>query len=120
VYGQRRVPGLRRAEVSTLAGVSIEYYTRLERGNLKGVSDSVLDALARALRLDDTERMYLHDLARAAGPAPESRQRNTRPTVPVRLSQPRVVVYSAPAGSPSEDSLKLLASWSATSHPSAR
>jgi transcriptional regulator with XRE-family HTH domain len=61
-YGQRRVPGLRRGEVATLAGVSVEYHTRLERGNLRGVSDSVLDALAQALRLGDTERMYLYDL----------------------------------------------------------
>lgn len=90
-YGQRRVPGLRRGEVAALAGVSIEYYTRLERGNLRGVSDSVLDALARALRLDDTERMYLYDLARAAGPAPEARarQRAVRPTV--RPSVARIV-----------------------------
>ena len=48
-YGSRRVPGLRRNEVAQLAGVSIEYYSRLERGNLTGVSDSVLDAIARAL-----------------------------------------------------------------------
>jgi hypothetical protein len=81
-YGQRRVPGLRRAEVATLAGVSVEYYTRLERGNLRGVSDSVLD---------DTERMYLYDLARAAGPAPAARvrQRQVRPTV--RPSVARIV-----------------------------
>ncbi|MFJ6544693.1 helix-turn-helix domain-containing protein [Streptomyces sp. NPDC091385] len=91
VYGQRRVPGLRRGEVATLAGVSVEYYTRLERGNLQGVSDSVLDALARALRLDATERMYLYDLARAAGPAPaaRTRQRQGRPTV--RPSVARIV-----------------------------
>lgn len=69
VYGPRRVPGLRRGEVAALAGVSVEYYTRLERGNLKGASDRVLDALARALRLDPAERTYLYDLARAAGPA---------------------------------------------------
>ncbi|MEV6158114.1 helix-turn-helix transcriptional regulator [Nonomuraea sp. NPDC052129] len=83
VYGQRRVPGLRRGEVAMLAGVSVEYYTRLERGNLRGASDSVLGALARALRLDDTERMHLYDLARAAGPAPQgqARQRATRPVV---------------------------------------
>lgn len=62
----RRVPGLRRSEVAALAGVSIEYYTRLERGNLAGASPSVLDGLARALRLDDAERMYLFDLAHAA------------------------------------------------------
>ncbi|GAA2713432.1 helix-turn-helix transcriptional regulator [Actinoplanes palleronii] len=62
-YGSRRVAGLRRGEVAVLAGVSVEYYTRLERGNLSGVSDSVLDALARALRLDDLERRHLYDLA---------------------------------------------------------
>ncbi|MDX3077662.1 helix-turn-helix transcriptional regulator [Streptomyces sp. MI02-7b] len=91
VYGQRRVPGLRRGEVAALAGVSVEYYTRLERGNLKGVSDSVLDALAQALRLDDTERMYLHDLARAAGPAARARspRREARPAV--RASVARIV-----------------------------
>ncbi|MFE9250039.1 helix-turn-helix transcriptional regulator [Streptomyces sp. NPDC007088] len=88
-YGQRRVPGLRRGEVATLAGVSVEYYTRLERGNLKGVSDSVLDALARALRLDATERVYLYDLARAAGPGARARQREVRPAV--RPSVARIV-----------------------------
>ncbi|MGK5677883.1 helix-turn-helix transcriptional regulator [Actinoplanes sp. URMC 104] len=69
-YGSRRVAGLRRGEVAALAGVSVEYYTRLERGNLAGASDGVLDALARALRLDETETEHLHRLARAAGPAP--------------------------------------------------
>src|SRR5437763_4894608 len=68
-YGQRRVPGLRREEVASLAGVSVEYYKRLERGNATGASDSVLEALADALRLDDAERAHLFDLARAAGPA---------------------------------------------------
>jgi transcriptional regulator with XRE-family HTH domain len=63
----RRVPGLRREEVALLAGVSVEYYARLERGNLSGVSESVLEALARALRLDQAEREHLFDLARAAG-----------------------------------------------------
>jgi transcriptional regulator with XRE-family HTH domain len=66
--GSRRVPGLRREEVALLAGVSVDYYTRLERGNLSGVSESVLEALARALQLDDAERAHLFDLARAAGP----------------------------------------------------
>jgi transcriptional regulator with XRE-family HTH domain len=74
-YGQRRVPGLRREEVASLAGVSVEYYKRLERGNLSGVSDMVLEALARALRLDDAERAHLFDLARAAGPALPARRR---------------------------------------------
>ncbi|GAA2036739.1 helix-turn-helix transcriptional regulator [Agromyces tropicus] len=64
--GHRRVPGLRRTEVAMLAGVSIEYYSKLERGNLAGASDSVLDAVARALRLDAAERDHLYDLARAA------------------------------------------------------
>ncbi|MFH9085605.1 helix-turn-helix transcriptional regulator [Streptomyces sp. NPDC017673] len=70
VYGHRRVPGLRRGEVAMLAGMSVEYYTRLERGDLGGASDSVLDALAQALRLDDTERDHLYALARAASATP--------------------------------------------------
>src|SRR2546421_2887931 len=64
--GPRRVPGLRREEVAMLAGVSVDYYTRLERGNTSGVSDTVLEALARALQLDEAERAHLFDLARAA------------------------------------------------------
>jgi transcriptional regulator with XRE-family HTH domain len=84
-YGIRRVPGLRREEVASLAGVSVEYYKRLERGNLTGVSDLVLEALARALRLDDAEREHLIDLARAAGPIAPRRPRSThraiRPTI---------------------------------------
>ena len=65
---RRRVPGLRREEVAVLAGVSVPYYTRLERGDMSGVSESVLEALARALQLDDAERAHLFDLARAAQP----------------------------------------------------
>src|SRR3954471_1116255 len=60
----RRVPGLRREEVAQLAGVSTDYYTQLERGDLEGASDSVLNAIARALYLDDAERLHLYDLAR--------------------------------------------------------
>jgi transcriptional regulator with XRE-family HTH domain len=60
----RRVPGLRREEVADLAGVSPDYYIQLERGGLEAASDSVLDALARALQLDDAERVHLFDLAR--------------------------------------------------------
>jgi len=67
---RRRVAGLRREEVAVLAGVSVPYYTRLERGDMNGVSESVLGALARALQLDDAERAHLLDLARAAHPAP--------------------------------------------------
>lgn len=74
-YGPRRVAGLRREEVAVLAGVSVPYYTRLERGDLRGVSESVLEALARALQLDDAERAHLFDLARAAGPMAKRRRR---------------------------------------------
>ncbi|MGW5100740.1 helix-turn-helix transcriptional regulator [Streptomyces sp. NPDC004100] len=63
---RRRVPGLRRSEVAALADMSVEYYAKLERGNLAGVSPSVLEAVARALRLDDAERAYLLHLAQAA------------------------------------------------------
>jgi len=70
--GNRRVAGLRRTEVATLAGVSVEYYAKLERGAIAGASSSVLDAVARALQLDDTERAHLFDLARAADGIPLS------------------------------------------------
>jgi transcriptional regulator with XRE-family HTH domain len=83
-YGPRRVPGLRREEVATLAGVSVDYYNRMERGNLSGASESVLDALARALRLDEAERAHLFDLARASRPSARARRstkQNVRPSV---------------------------------------
>ncbi|MFF5290322.1 helix-turn-helix domain-containing protein [Paractinoplanes globisporus] len=64
--GLRRVAGLRREEVAALAGVSVEYYIRLERGKCQGISDAVLAAVARALRLDDVEREHLFDLVHAA------------------------------------------------------
>jgi transcriptional regulator with XRE-family HTH domain len=73
--GNRRVPGLRREEVAMLAGVSVDYYTRLERGNLRGASEGVLDALARALQLDEAERAHLFDLARAANTTQGTRRR---------------------------------------------
>jgi transcriptional regulator with XRE-family HTH domain len=66
VAGQRRVPGLRRSEVAALAGMSVEYYAKLERGSLAGVSAGVLDAIARALQLDDAERVHLLRLAHEA------------------------------------------------------
>jgi transcriptional regulator with XRE-family HTH domain len=75
------VSGLRREEVAVLAGVSAPYYTRLERGDMSGVSRNVLEALARALRLDDAERAHLFDLARAAQPTvvpPRRRRRKPR------------------------------------------
>jgi transcriptional regulator with XRE-family HTH domain len=84
--GRRRVPGLRREEVALLAGVSVDYYTRLERGDLKGASDSVLDAVASALRLDEPERAHLNNLAQAANNAQRVRRRRPlqeglRPTI---------------------------------------
>src|SRR2546429_9399105 len=80
VYGgNRRVSGLRREEVAMLAGVSVDYYTRLERGNLSGVSESVLEALARALQLDEAERAHLFDLARAANTTGMAARRRRRP-----------------------------------------
>jgi transcriptional regulator with XRE-family HTH domain len=84
--GTRRVPGLRRGEVATLAGVSVEYYTRLERGNLAGASEDVLDAVSRALQLDEEERTHLFALARAA--AADSRAR--RRPAPKQLVRPGV------------------------------
>jgi transcriptional regulator with XRE-family HTH domain len=73
--GRRRVPGLRREEVASLAGVSIDYYRRLERGDVSGASDSVIEALARGLQLDDAERGHLYDLARAVNPVAPKRTR---------------------------------------------
>lgn len=96
--GTRRVPGLRRGEVAEMAAVSIEYYTRLERGNLAGVSEAVLAGLSRALQLDEAERARLFDLARASGlgnrwrrrPAPNQR---IRPGVQLALD----AITGAPA-----------------------
>jgi transcriptional regulator with XRE-family HTH domain len=79
VFGNtRRVPGLRREEAAMLAGVSVDYYTKMERGNLRGVSPQVLDALARGLQLNHAEHTHLLDLARAAGPTPTARPRPAR------------------------------------------
>lgn len=71
----RRVPGLRRTEAAALAGVSVEYYAKLERGDLSGASDSVLSAIADALRLDEAERAHLFDLARSSTGSPTRRRR---------------------------------------------
>jgi transcriptional regulator with XRE-family HTH domain len=82
-YGgdRRRVPGLRRSEVASLAGISPEYMTKLERGNATGVSDSVIDGLAHALQLDDAERAHLEDLLRTAGSTRPPRRRPARQRV---------------------------------------
>lgn len=88
-YGRRRVAGLRREEVAFLAGISAEYYTRLERGQAHGVSDEVLDAVCRALRLDEAERAHLLDLMRTA--SADRPQRRTAAPQRVRPSIQRIV-----------------------------
>lgn len=82
--GQRRVPGLRREEVAHLAGVSTDYYAKLERGNTRGASAGVLEAIARALQLDDTERQHLLDLVEVSATPQHrrSRQRTSRTLAP--------------------------------------
>jgi len=98
IYGDhRRVPGLRREEVALLAGVSVDYYTRLERGNAAGVSDGVLDALARALQLDDAERSHLIDLARATQPTTATRRRPTRQQIRPPVQRILAAMTQAPA-----------------------
>lgn len=79
--GNRRVAGLRRAEVAVLADVSVEYYSRIERGDLSGTSEAVLHAIAGALQLDDAERQHLFDLARAANSSPVRRARSAKAPV---------------------------------------
>lgn len=95
--GNRRVAGLRREEVAMLAGLSVDYYIRMERGNLAGASDSVLEALGRALKLDEAETAHLFDLARAATSSPRVRRKSSPRTV--RPSVQRVIdaITAAPA-----------------------
>ncbi|MEU2956243.1 helix-turn-helix transcriptional regulator [Streptomyces xanthochromogenes] len=95
--GNRRVPGLRREEVALLAGVSIDYYVRLERGNIAGASEEVLDALANALQLDDAERAHLHDLARTAAHRPTRRSKRTRGLLPDSVLRVLSSMTDAPA-----------------------
>src|SRR6266487_2191993 len=93
----RRVPGLRREEVALLAGVSVDYYTRLERGNMSGVSESVLEAVARGLQLDEAERAHLFDLARAAGTTAKTRRRPTKQRVRQSVQHILDAITGAPA-----------------------
>ena len=86
-HGTRRVPGLRREEVAALAGVSVDYYNRLERGNLSGVSEAILESVANALQLDEAERLHLHRLARAANPVPRARPATPRPKLSVSIQR---------------------------------
>jgi transcriptional regulator with XRE-family HTH domain len=98
-YGgsNRRVKGLRREEVALLAGVSIDYYVRMERGNLTGASDAVLDGIASALQLDEAERAHLFDLARAAQPPSPRRRRGKTSGVTDGIQQVLDAITDAPA-----------------------
>lgn len=95
--GNRRVKGLRREEVALLAGVSIDYYVRLERGHLAGVSDQVLEGIAHALQLDDAEIEHFRALARAAAPTAARRLRPAPVAVRPVLQQVLDAVTGAPA-----------------------
>ncbi|WP_435110982.1 helix-turn-helix transcriptional regulator [Nocardiopsis synnemataformans] len=95
--GNRRVKGLRREEVAMLAGVSVDYYVRMERGSLAGVSESVLDALASALKLDEAERDHLFALARESGTRSSRRERSAPATVRPVLQQVLDAITDAPA-----------------------
>jgi transcriptional regulator with XRE-family HTH domain len=101
VYGgNRRVAGLRREEVAMLAGVSVDYYTRLERGNLTGASDSVLEALAGALQLDEAERTHLFDLASAANAGGRAMASSRRRSAPQRVRPSVRRILDAITGAP--------------------
>jgi transcriptional regulator with XRE-family HTH domain len=98
VYGDNRgVPGLRREEVALHAGVSVDYYTRLERGNMSGASESVLNAIANALQLDDAERAHLFDLARAMQATGRRRRRTTKQQVRPSVQRILDAMTGAPA-----------------------
>src|SRR5436190_22899826 len=98
VYGDnRRVPGLRREEVALRAGVSVDHYARLERGNMSGVSESVVEALARALQLDEAERAHLFDLARPTGTTARTRPRPTKHRVRPSVHHMLDAITGAPA-----------------------
>ncbi|GCD96184.1 helix-turn-helix transcriptional regulator [Embleya hyalina] len=95
--GNRRVKGLRREEVALLAGVSVDYYVRMERGGLAGASDGVLDALASALQLDEAERDHLFHLARQSRAPGGPRRRRPAVTVRSTLQQVLDAISDAPA-----------------------
>ena len=128
--------GLRRTEAALLASVSVEYYSRLERGDLAGASDTVLHAIADALLLDEAEREHLFHLARAANASRSGATDNVRrhATGIKRFHQPIVgdleflfegtelmgdpgwtlLIYTAAPGTPTAERVRLLASWTAT------
>ena len=112
--GRRRGKGLRREEVAMLAGMSTDYYTRLERGNLSGVSDSVLGALARALQLNEAEGTHLFDLRHPA--VGELELTGEALTLPADHGL-TIITYTAEPRSASEQALNFLASWSTRASP---
>jgi transcriptional regulator with XRE-family HTH domain len=95
--GNRRVPGLRREEVAMLAGMSVDYYNRVERGYLRGVSDAVLGSVARTLQLDEAETAHLFDLARAANASPTKRRRSSPQSVRPSIQRMLDAMTEAPA-----------------------
>lgn len=95
--GSRRVPGLRREEVALLAGLSSDYYVQLERGNLRGVSESVLNSVANALQLDDAERTHLFDPARVANTSGDKPRRPSPHKVRAGLQRVLDALTDAPA-----------------------
>ncbi|WP_369174533.1 helix-turn-helix domain-containing protein [Streptomyces sp. R28] len=95
--GNRRVPGLRREEVALLAGVSIDYYVRLERGHLAGASEEVLDAVANALQLDEAERSHLYDLAAAQRTRPARGSKKPRGPLPASIQRVLDSMTESPA-----------------------
>jgi transcriptional regulator with XRE-family HTH domain len=110
-YGaRRRVTGLRREEVALLAGISVEYYTRLERGNANGASEDVLEGIARALQLDEAERAHLFDLVRSANRARPTRSRPSQERVRPTIQR----ILDAMTGVPPTSATAALTSWAPT------
>lgn len=105
VAGRRRVPGLRREEVAMLAGVSVDYYTRLERGKMAGASQEVLDSLSAALQLSDAEHQHLLDLAQAVTPSGRTRNRHRRTTPPQVRPGTQWILDAMPAPALVQDTL---------------
>ena len=98
VYGgDRRVAGLRREEVAQLAGVSAAYYIKIERGDLRGVSESVLYAISRALNMGDAEIAHLLDLASTANSGRVVTRARPEPKVPVGIQQLVDTMHDVPA-----------------------
>jgi transcriptional regulator with XRE-family HTH domain len=95
--GRRRVEGLRREEVAMLAGISVEYYTRLERGTARGVSEDVLDGVSRALQLDEAERTHLYDLVRTVQATAPNRRRPAQQRVRAAVQAVLDAMTDAPA-----------------------